>query len=175
MSKKPKMIDPPHLSLLDALTGELPPDFQRYEQESRERMLELIEDLKPESWFDLAFKLMRKYDPAFKSIAKRGRPKKWTHFRLLVLAGEFYRLREHEGCASDEEAFGRLAIMEPWRRLIDRKNEMDTLEATPADALRVALNGAGDAVNRAGRDAYLYHFNSGTVDSWKNYLKLIHD
>lgn len=176
MANKSKKIDPPQLSILDALTGEIPPDFLRHEVESVERMIELWDELQPESWRDLAFQLMRRYDPAFKSNDRRGRPKKWTNFRLMILAGELYRLRTHSGFATDGEVYDQLAIMEPWVRLIDKKNDRDTLGDTPADALRVALSEAGEHVKQAGKDAYLYHYESGTVDEWKKYLqKLILD
>ncbi|MDC6471393.1 hypothetical protein PQ077_02090 [Litorivicinus sp.] len=176
MAKKIKKIEPLTPSILEALTGQIPADFQRYQIESFERMFELWCELKPTSWFDFAVRLMLKYDPAFKSDGRRGRPKKWTDFRLMILAGELYRLRTHSGFAADGEAYDQLAIMEPWVRLIDKKNDRDTLGDTPADALRVALNEAGDHIKQAGKDAYLYHYESGTLNEWKKYLqKLILD
>ena len=49
MAKKSKKIDPPQLSILDALTGEVSVDSLRYELESLDRMIELWDELQPES------------------------------------------------------------------------------------------------------------------------------
>lgn len=173
MNKKSKKIYPPQLSIWEAIAREPSSDFKRYEQESQERMIELIEELKPKSWRDLAFLLMRRYDPSFQTAGKRGRPKKWTDGLLMILAGEFYRLREHAECRTDEQAYFKLSKMEPWTQLIEKRKEKGyQLANTPDDALRVALAGARKGVVQAGIDAYLFHYKNGTLDEWKEYLKL---
>lgn len=176
MANKSKKIDSPQLSILDALTNGIPPDCLRYELESLERMIELWDELQPKSWRDLAFQLMRRYDPSFQTAGKRGRPKKWKGGLLMILAGEFYRLREHGGCRTDEEAFFKLSKMEPWSKLIEKRSDDSKgyqLDNTPDDALRVALHNAPKGVVQAGVDAYLLHYEAGTLDKWREFLKLI--
>ena len=170
---KKKTISPLHVSLLEALTKEKPQDEERWKSESSQRFMELLGELNPASWFDFSFKLMCKFDPVFKESLPRGRERKWTLFRLMILSGEFYRLREHSGYESDANVFAKLASEEPWLSLIQSKS--DTLEKTPADALRVARAGAGEPVRRMGVDAYLFHYENDTLEHWQSYLKLILD
>lgn len=176
MAKKSKKIDPPQLSILDALTGEVSVDSLRYELESLDRMIELWDELQPESWRDLAFQLMRRYDPSFQTTGTRGRPKKWTDSLLMILAGEFHRLREHEGCRTNQEAFFKLSKKEPWSKLIEKRSDDNKgyeLDNAPDEALRVALANARKGIVQAGIDAYLFHYKTGTLDEWEKYLKLI--
>jgi hypothetical protein len=109
-------------------------------------------------------------------VGQRGRPKKWKDGLLMILAGEFHRLRKHGGCRTDEEAFFKLSKMEPWSKLIGKRSDDSKgyqLDNTPDDALRVALNDAPKGVVQAGVDAYLFHYETETLDEWREFLKLI--
>lgn len=119
-------------------------------------------------WYQVAWKLAKKYVPELKEYKPAGAKSKWGIFEKSMLAGEIYRL-ENSGLTL-EQACAELSTYDVWKKFLDKKSNT---YGSDAKAALLKQYKAKSPETKLGIKSYLFYVHTDDMDGWQNELALI--
>ncbi len=123
----------------------------------------------PHAWLLLAMRLAEKYEPTLQEAPSPGRPKEWTDFENVMLAGELSR-ELHNGARNQTDAARRLSQREPWVAFLKRRKRKKgggSRKADAGDTILTQYRKMDQRHRRLGEETFDLATQVGRLEKWE--------